>query len=456
MKPLRLLLLLAVAAASVGSCATASSDGSSDGGSGGTSSQGSAGTQGWGGATAGNGGAATAGSGGGGAAGTAGTGAVGTGGDTGGNAGGSNGGGGVGGAGAATGLGGGAAGAGAGSAGTGGAAGGGRGGSAGSGGGGGTAGSGAGGRGGAGGTPAAGTGGGGSIGGMGGVRMPVQVASSVPSQYRNAVANPGKWTRKMYPVYYYTTQSGGSASQTGPIPKQSQSITKPCNVYTPPGYDPQIEYPLIFVFHGITDNENTWMERGDPKPNILLDNLITSNVIKPVVAVFPQGNSKPDFATDKSYTNTAGYYVFGNELMNDLVPFIEANYSVKKDRSSRAVSGFSMGGMQTINIGLCQNLKSFGWFGAFSPAGGNFSSSQIAQYLQMEDAASYPVNYFYVVVGQSDTTAGASADASTNGLTTKTPYITSTNFTYHKVDGGHVYPIATIGLYNILRIAFGN
>jgi enterochelin esterase-like enzyme len=438
MKPLRLLLLLGVAVASVSSCATPSSDDSPDGGLGGTSPQGIAGAQGSGGAPAGTGGAATAGSGGGGgAAGSAGVGAVGTGGDTGGNAAGSNGGGGGGGAAAATGLGGGAAGTGAGGAGIGG--------------------SGTGGRGGAAGMAAAGMGGaGGSIGGMGGMRMPVQVASSVPSQYRNAVANPGKWTRKTYPVYYYTTQSGGSASLTGPIPKQSQPITKPCNVYTPPGYDPQIEYPLIFVFHGITDNENTWMERGDPKPNVLLDNLITSKVIKPVIAVFPQGNSKPDFATDRSYTNTAGYYVFGNELMNDLVPFIETNYSVKKDRGSRAISGFSMGGMQTINIGLCQNLKNFGWFGAFSPAGGNFSSSQIAQYLQMEDAATYPVNYLYVVVGQSDTTAGASADASTNGLTTRTPYITSANFTYHRVSGGHDYPTVSVGLYNLLRIAFPN
>jgi endo-1,4-beta-xylanase len=440
------LLLLAVAAATVSSCMTPSSDVPPGGGSGGTAAQGTAGVQGSSGAT---GGATTGGSGGGATAGTAGVGGSGAGGDAGGNAGSSNGGGagtgGDGGGGRA-----GTAGADGGSAGTsGGAVGGGGAGRGGSVGGGGAA------TGGRGGTAAAGTGGGAS-GGTGGMRVPVQIASSVPAQYRNPVANPGTWTRKTYPVYYYTTQSGGSPSQTGSIPRQSQPITKPCNVYTPPGYDPQIEYPLIFVLHGITDNENTWMERGNPKPNVLLDNLITSKAIKPVIAVFPQGNSKPDFATDTSYTNTAGYYVFGNELMNDLVPFIEANYSVRKDRGSRAISGFSMGGMQTINIGLCQNLKSFAWFGAFSPAGGNFSSSQIAQYLQMQDTATNAVNYFYVVVGDADTTAGASADASTNGLTTRTPHITSANFTYHKVDGGHTYPIATIGLYNVLRIAFSN
>jgi hypothetical protein len=318
---------------------------------------------------------------------------------------------------------------------------------------GGGAGGGAGGRGGTTGTAGAG----GATGAAGAPHVTVQTATSVPAQYKSAVASPGKWTSKTYSVYYYTTESSGSASQTGSIPRQSTPITKPCNVYTPPNYDPQTEYPLLFVFHGITDNQNTWMERGDPKPNILLDNLITSKVIKPIIAVFPQGDSKSNYATNTSYSDTAGYYRFGNELMNDLVPFIEANYSVKKDRGSRAISGFSMGGMQTINVGLCQNLKNFAWFGAFDPAGGNFSSSQISSYLQMQDAQTNPVYFFYMSVGTSDTTAGTSAMSSANGLTTMTPYITSGNFAFqNNIPGGHVYPTATVGLYNFVRMAFAN
>jgi len=417
-------LSLGVAAAALVSCGTPSGDPSPDGGSGGSASPGTAGTQGSGGMV-----------------GTGGSAGASNGGDSG--SGGGNGGGGRGGspvgtgggAGTATGATGGAAATGGGS------------------GAGGAAGSGASGRGGTTGTAGAG----GSGGAAGAPHVTVQLATSVPSQYRSAVANPGKWTSKTYPVYYYTTEASGSASQTGTIPRQSTPITKPCNVYTPPNYDPQTEYPLIFVLHGITDNQNTWMERGDPKPNILLDNLITSKVIKPVIAVFPQGDSKSNYATNTSYSDTAGYYRFGNELMNDLVPFIEANYSVKKDRGSRAISGFSMGGMQTINVGLCQNLKNFAWFGAFDPAGGNFSSSQIPQYLQTEDAQTYPVYYFYISVGKDDTTAGTSAMSSANGLTSKTPYITAENFSFqNNFGGGHVYPTATIGLYNFLRIAFSN
>jgi hypothetical protein len=306
---------------------------------------------------------------------------------------------------------------------------------------------------GAGGGPSGGTTGG--LAGGGGKRAPVQIASSVPSQYGNPVANPGKWTAKTYPAYYYTTSSSGSPDQT--LPKQSTPIMKPLNVYTPPDYDPQVQYPLIFVFHGITDNQNTWMERGKPKPNVLLDNLITSKVIQPVIAVFPQGDASQAWASHSSFGDTAGYFVFGDDLMNDIVPYIEANYSVRKDRNSRAISGFSMGGMQTVNIGLSHHLKDFGWFGAYAPAGGAYSSTQIASYLQKQDVASYPVNYFYAMAGNND---GFSTFDTVNAygkeLPGDTSAITSANFTTHVISGAHDYPTASVGLYNFLRIAFGN
>jgi S-formylglutathione hydrolase FrmB len=305
---------------------------------------------------------------------------------------------------------------------------------------------------------ASGNGGASGAGGSGGsvvTHPPVEVASSVPGEYGQPVATPGKVEKLTYPVHYYTTQSGGSNTLTT-TPRQDDPITKPCNVYTPPGYDSNIQYPLIFVFHGITDNQETWFERGSPKPNVLLDSLITSKKIQPVIAVFPQGNAHQDFATQKSYSDTAGYYLFGNELMNDLLPFIESKYSVRKDRDSRAVCGFSMGGMQTINIGLSQHLKDFAYFGALSPAPGSFSASQIASYIEMQNQpTAYPLGHFYAVVGQSDDTAGGAFDAATKDLALKGQFITTSNFSSHKVPGSHVYPVATIGLYNFLRIAFG-
>jgi hypothetical protein len=299
----------------------------------------------------------------------------------------------------------------------------------------------------AGGLGGAGTGGAagdtnGGMGGTGGMRPVVKIESSIPSDYTKPVANPGQWTAKTYPAYYH-----GTGSVDTVLEKQSTPITKPCNVYTPPDYDPQKEYPLIFALHGYPDNQNTWYERPSPKPNVLIDNLITSKVIQPVIAVFPLGSS-----TGNS-NDTGGYTVFGNEMMGDLIPFIEANYKVKKGRDNRAIAGFSYGGMQTINVFLCHYLKEFSWFAALSPVGDN--STKIAACLEKEDPKTYPINYFYIHTGANELATG-SAKASADGLTMKSPYITSANFTFLITNGGHDYNNSNIGLYNILRVAFGN
>jgi enterochelin esterase-like enzyme len=268
--------------------------------------------------------------------------------------------------------------------------------------------------------------------------------------YGNDVANPGKLTTKvMYPAYWYsTTASSSEAFKTTPtIAKQSTAIMKPLNVYTPPGYDKQTQYPLILIMHGITDNENTWNERSKPNVAKLFDNLITSNATKPFIAVFALGTVN---------NNTNGYYAFGAELTNDLLPFLEANYSIKKDRGSRAMAGFSFGGMQTLAIGLCAHLKDFAWFAGLNPAGPPTpNATDIAKYVAMQNPEMYPLYYFYVGVGNNDGTAGGSAASAANGLAMKGPYITSANFSFqNNIPGGHDYPTAEVSLYNFLRMAF--
>jgi hypothetical protein len=292
--------------------------------------------------------------------------------------------------------------------------------------------------------------GGSSAGASGGVpHVTPQNATSIPATYGNAVANPGKLTTKvMYPAYYYSTTAAASeAFKTTPtIPKQPTPIMKPCNVYTPPSYDRQTQYPLVVIMHGITDNENTWNERSRPNVATLFDNLITSKATKPFIAVFALGTVQ---------NSTNGYYAFGAELMNDLLPFIEANYSVKKDRGSRAMAGFSFGGMQTINIGLCAHLKDFAWFAGLNAAGGNANATDIAKYVAMQNPQTYPLYYLYIGVGNSDSVAGASSAASANGLTSKGTHITSANFSFqNNIPGGHDYPTAEVSLYNFLRMAF--
>lgn len=290
--------------------------------------------------------------------------------------------------------------------------------------------------------------GGSGTGPIGGVpHVTVQNATSIPAMFGTAIANPGTWTGKMYPAYYYNA-NGSVADIYKPPVKQSMAMMKPVNIYTPPGYDPQTQYPYIVVLHGFGNNEDRFYELAQPKLVPLFDNLITMKATKPFIAVFPNG-------TVGGQSNAAGYYNFGGELMNDLIPFIEANYSVKKDRGSRALTGFSFGGMQTILIGLCAHLKDFAWFSGLDPAGGSFPATEIASRVAMQSPEMYPLYYFHISVGSSDTTAGSSAASAANGLATKGPYITSANFNFqNNIPGAHTYPTAEVGLYNFLRMAF--
>jgi enterochelin esterase-like enzyme len=278
-------------------------------------------------------------------------------------------------------------------------------------------------------------------------KVTAQNSTSIPASLGTPIPNPGKWNEKTYQAYYYNA-NGKAADIFLPPVKQNTPITKPVNVYTPPGYDPNSSYPYIVVMHGIGNHEDRFNELSQPKLVPFFDNLITSKATKPFIAVFPNG-------TTGGANNAAGYYAFGGELMLDLIPFLEANYSVRKDRASRAMAGFSFGGMQTINIGLCAHLKDFAWFAGLNAAGGNFGANDIAKYVAAQDPVKYPLHYFYISVGNSDGTAGSASAASANGLATKGPYITSANFSFqNNIPGGHTYPVAEVGLYNFLRMAF--
>ena len=71
--------------------------------------------------------------------------------------------------------------------------------------------------------------------------------------FGTADRQPGKWTDKIYPAYYYNA-NGSAADIFKPPVKQSTAITKPVKIYTPPGYDPQKQYPYIVVMHGFENN----------------------------------------------------------------------------------------------------------------------------------------------------------------------------------------------------------
>lgn len=137
---------------------------------------------------------------------------------------------------------------------------------------------------------------------------------------------------------------------------------RPLAVYTPPGYDQAGEttFPTLYLQHGSGDNQNTWTVHG--KAHWILDNLLAQGRAKPMVIVMMDGHAAIDNRPESRGSNTA---LFERDLLEDVMPFIEANYRVKPDASARGLVGLSMGGGQSLTTGL-NHAELFAWVGGFS------------------------------------------------------------------------------------------
>lgn len=139
-------------------------------------------------------------------------------------------------------------------------------------------------------------------------------------------------------------------------------------VYIPPGFKKSEKYPVLYLLHGIGGDEKEWFKNGTPQ--IILDNLYAQGKLTPMIVVLPNGRAmKDDRATGNimAKDKVEAFATFEKDLLNDLIPFIEKKYPVKKDRENRAIAGLSMGGGQTLNFGL-GNVDKFAWVGGFSSA----------------------------------------------------------------------------------------
>jgi enterochelin esterase-like enzyme len=137
-------------------------------------------------------------------------------------------------------------------------------------------------------------------------------------------------------------------------------------VYTPPGYSKDKKYPVLYLLHGIGGDETEWQRFAHP--NVLLDNLLADGKAVPMIVVMPNGRAqKNDRAEGNVFQSAPAFAAFEKDLLNDVIPTIEARYSVRADREHRALAGLSMGGGQALNFGL-GHLDTFAWVGGFSSA----------------------------------------------------------------------------------------
>lgn len=144
--------------------------------------------------------------------------------------------------------------------------------------------------------------------------------------------------------------------------------TRKMIVYTPPGYSADQKYPVLYLLHGIGGDHLEWLNQG--APNVILDNLYADKKLVPMIVVLPNGRAmKDDSAGGNIFEpeKVKAFETFEQDLLNDIIPFIESRYPVKTDRENRALAGLSMGGGQSLNFGLT-NLGTFAYVGGFSSA----------------------------------------------------------------------------------------
>jgi enterochelin esterase-like enzyme len=145
-------------------------------------------------------------------------------------------------------------------------------------------------------------------------------------------------------------------------------------VYIPPGYEPRGKqrYPVLYLLHGFSDDASAWTAVG--RANVILDNLIAQGKAKPMIIVMPLGYGAPEVLLpnsgmwhDRAITDR-NFDKFREALLAEVIPRVEAEYSVIRNRNSRAIAGLSMGGSESLLTGL-NALDKFAWIGAFSSGG---------------------------------------------------------------------------------------
>jgi enterochelin esterase-like enzyme len=122
-------------------------------------------------------------------------------------------------------------------------------------------------------------------------------------------------------------------------------------VYTPPGYNPvnSHAYPVLYLLHGYAQTAAEWTVPGGA--NFILDNLIAENKAIPMIVVMPLGYG--------------GMEVVSQTLLSEILPEVELEYKVLKNRNDRAIAGLSLGAMESLDIAF-HHPDLFAWVGSFS------------------------------------------------------------------------------------------
>jgi enterochelin esterase-like enzyme len=171
------------------------------------------------------------------------------------------------------------------------------------------------------------------------------------------------------------------------------------HVYTPPGYEKGGQtYPVFYLLHGAGDSDDSWSTVG--RANVILDNLIADKRAVPMIVVMPHGHvpPKPGAEAIPGIRGDPAADPYTRDFVEGVMPHIESHYRVKRNPQSRAIAGLSMGGGQTLNIGLT-NLDKFRYMGVYSSG---FFSDVFQQRYAAQIAKAKDLKLLYIACGKDD------------------------------------------------------
>ncbi|WP_433753706.1 alpha/beta hydrolase [Paenibacillus amylolyticus] len=226
--------------------------------------------------------------------------------------------------------------------------------------------------------------------------------------------------------------------ETVEYPSRTVGNSRKAMVYTPPDFSSTTMYPVLFLLHGIGGDESEWHTHGSPQ--IILDNLYNDNLLEPMVIVFPNGRAMLNDRAEGDLfepEKIKAFERFESDLLHDLIPYMESNYPVHTSRDKRAIAGLSMGGGQSLNIGL-SNLDHFAWIGAFSAA----PNTREPELLVTDVTKAHSLlSLLWISCGEKDNLIEISLGVHRYLVQQGVPHI------WHEESGGHDWPVWKNDLY---------
>lgn len=229
------------------------------------------------------------------------------------------------------------------------------------------------------------------------------------------------------------------------------------SIVFPPNYSEDKEYPVLYVFHGLGQDNTQWIRDG--KVDVITGNMLAAGECEEMIIVAPNCRARENDAgnppDENSDSNFGAFDNFYFEFLTDLKPFIEANYPVKTGRENTALAGFSRGGLISLRLGF-GNQDMFGYIGSF-----NVPADISNYYIDIYDTDAY-ISYEHLILA--DEYKDNTYIAIVGG---KSDPIVSGPETYHSIleeygvkhffcmyAGGHTFSVADKGFYHFAKELF--